>query len=503
MIAAAPRALGLLLLVCLLSAPAVAAKKEEPGLPILESGMAAVDLGNRRLTVRYSTTVAGPLVEARPLIAALGGELEIGPLGESHELTLNEQTFAFGPRSDALTSGAEIIDLSQAAIGTGETGVQVPLDLLDRIYGHQLGYEFTWNPAARLLLVRHQPSRELGMQFNLVHVQGVTTVVLQFSTRPRYRIRDSITSVTVELIGDRLRGDTARTLPTDDMVRGIEVARNGIRLRLAPGTKVENYVLDDPYRLVFDVFRDARARARMPVAPEGPQRRRSERIRTIVLDPGHGGADTGAVGASGLEEKRLVLQLARATQRLLEERLPVRVVLTRTTDAEVPLPSRAAFANQNKGDLFVSLHLNSAVGGGARGAETFYLSADTVQTAAIAGADAEEGDPLFDLKLLHWDLAQTPHLAGSRALAELIQEELDAGFDLRRRSVKRAPLRVLMGVAMPAVLVELGFLSHREEEEKLSDPAYRLELADALVKAIGRYRAQVEGSGDAIEEAAP
>ncbi len=506
MIGASPNAARLLLATLVLAAPATAAKDEPAGLPILESGSAAVDLDTRRLTVRYSTTIAGPLVEAEPLIRALGGELEIGPLGESHELTLNDRTFLFGPGSDALTSGQEIVDLSQAAIA-GEGGAQVPLDLLERIYGHQLGYEFSWNPAARMLLVRHQPARDLGMEFNLVHVQGVTTVVLQFSTRPRYRLRKGPRSVTVELIGDRLAGNTARTVPPDELVRAIRIAGGAIRLELADGAAVEDYLLDDPFRLVFDVFRGGPRTVAAPAAPPGRPRTAGSGIRTIVLDPGHGGADTGALSAGGLEEKRLALQLALLIKRLLEGRLPVRVVLTRSADVEVPLESRAAIANQNKGDLFVSLHLNSAVGSSARGAETYFLSLAAGGVAGVHGeageavAGAVAGDPLSDLQLLLWDLAQSRHLANSQTLAKLIQEELNQALGLQNRGVKQAPLRVLTGVAMPAVLVEFGFLSNAEEEGKLRDPLYRDSLAEALVRAITRYRAGLQGFAGETDEA--
>ncbi len=501
MTAALPRAAGLLLLALVLAVPAAAAEDEPVGLPILESGSAAVDLGTRRLTVRYSTTIAGPLVEVEPLIRTLGGELEIGPLGDSHELTLNDRTFYFGPGSDALTYDKEIVDLSQAAIA-GETGAQVPLDLLDHIYGHQLGYEFTWNPAARLLLVRHQPARELGLQFNLVHVQGVTTVVFQFSTRPRYRLRKTARSVTVELIGDRLAGNAPRSIPPDDLVRNVRVASGSVRLELADDAAVEDYLLDDPFRLVFDVFRRHGQREDIALAPPvGPRRRERPGISTIVLDPGHGGADTGAISSGGLEEKRLTLQLALLIKRLLEERLPVRVVLTRDADLEVPLESRAALANQNKGDLFVSLHLNSAVGSSAHGAETYFLSLNASGGATAvhgtqegeAGVGPAAGDPLFDLQLLLWDLAQSRHLARSQTLAKLIQDELNQALELHNRGVKQAPLRVLTGVAMPAVLVEFGFLSNPEEEARLQDPLYRYRLADALVKAISRYRAGLQG----------
>ena len=191
---------------------------------------------------------------------------------------------------------------------------------------------------------------------------------------------------------------------------------------------------------------------------------------------------------------------------MLEERLPVRVVLTRDNDGELPLEARAALANQYKGDLFVSLHLNSAHGSSANGAETYFLSLEATDEAAAMAAAAEnvgsqDGDPLFDLQLLLWDLAQSQHLAHSQTLAKLIQEELNLALDMRNRGVKQAPFRVLMGVAMPAVLVEFGFLSNPSEETKLRDPQYRLSLAEALVDAISRYRAGVSSVPGGQEEA--
>jgi N-acetylmuramoyl-L-alanine amidase len=111
--------------------------------------------------------------------------------------------------------------------------------------------------------------------------------------------------------------------------------------------------------------------------------------------------------------------------------------------------------------------------------------------AAAGGAGA---DPLYDLQLILWELAQSHHLAESQRLAALIQEELNSTLSLRDRGVRQAPFRVLMGAAMPAVLVELGFLSNPEEEARLQNPAYRAELIEALVRAITRYRAQGEAA---------
>ena len=120
-------------------------------------------------------------------------------------------------------------------------------------------------------------------------------------------------------------------------------------------------------------------------------------------------------------------------------------------------------------------------------------SAAAAENAPAPGAgEGPEEDPLYDLQLILWDLAQSHHLAESQRLAGLIQEELNTTLSLRDRGVRQAPFRVLMGAAMPAVLVELGFLSNSQEEARLQDPAYRAELVEALVRAVTRYRAQGE-----------
>ena len=190
----------------------------------------------------------------------------------------------------------------------------------------------------------------------------------------------------------------------------------------------------------------------------------------------------------------VALLLARSLRRALESRLPVKVVLTRNNDSELPLDSRTSIANQHKADLFVSLHLNSSPGSSAKGAETYFSSLEASDERAARAAESENrSDPLYDLQLILWDLAQSHHLAESQRLARIVQEELNLALELTNRGVKQAPFKVLMGAAMPAVLIELGFLSNPQEEARLNDPVYRARLVDTLVRAISRYRALVQG----------
>ncbi len=499
---------ALILLLLLLATAALPAAEEEPGLPVLESGNATLELDSGRVPLPYTLTAAGPLVALQPLAARLGGDLAVGPLGQSHELTLSQSTFIFGPDSRAMTVGEEIFDLSQAPVA-GAGGLHVPIDLLRSTFGQILGYDIGWDARERTLSVRRRQLRELAVSYDLVHLQGVTTLVFQFPERPRYRVLRKPRAVEIEMVGDRLRPPDARGLPPDPFVRRLAMDAERIRFELAAEAEVQDYVLEQPFRLVFDLFRGTPSARAAPRAPAAPPRRRGDGIRTIVIDPGHGGSDTGAQGKSGSTEKNLTLVLARGLKRQLEGRLPVKVVLTRDEDAELPLDTRSALANQYKADLFISLHLNSSVEPDAHGAETYFSSLEASDERAALAAEAEnraaavgggDGDPLYDLQLILWDLAQSHYMAESQRLARLIQDELNATLDLRNRGVKQAPFRVLMGAAMPAVLVELGFLSNPAEETRLNDSEYRVRLTEALVRAVSRYRAQLEGTKTASAE---
>jgi N-acetylmuramoyl-L-alanine amidase len=469
---------------------------------------ATVMLDRQVFSVPGRTTLAGPLFALPPLVEVLGGELQPGAYGESFVLSVLQQDFVLGPDSPAVTTGEEITDLSQPAVSS-ITGLMVPIDLLEAVYGNQLGYGFFWDAGSRTLTIQREAARTLLVRPELVRLQGATTLAFEFSERPRYRLEQRPGEIQVDIRGDRLQ-NLGAPAGRDPLVESVSVESQRIRVRLAPGAAAESYVLQRPFRLVFDVFQEVAQEPdeKSEIAP--PQRRAG--IRTIVIDPGHGGPETGAIGPSGVVEKELTLTLARLLQRSLERRLAVRAVLTREEDEELSLQARTAVANQNKADLFISLHLNSAYGGKAQGAETYILSSEASDTAAAESAAIEnragrsdgggsEADPLYDLQLILWDMSQSHRLNESLQFATLVQQELNRALELRDRGVKQAPFQVLMGAAMPAALVELGFISNAGEEARLQDPAYRSELVAALVRAVVRYKSLVEKSD--LEETSP
>jgi N-acetylmuramoyl-L-alanine amidase len=219
-------------------------------------------------------------------------------------------------------------------------------------------------------------------------------------------------------------------------------------------------------------------------------------LRTVVIDPGHGGSDEGSRGSAGTLEKNVTMSVARRLKAALEARLGVRVILTREGDSVVGLDERAALANNNKADLFVSLHANASVRPAASGAEVFYLSlgeyGDEAQRAAAAPG---ESLPVFgggtrNIEVVPWGMAQVRHIDSSAAFAGRVEAALRTRVTMSPRSIMQAPLRVLVGANMPAVLVEMGFITNPEQEKLLAGDQYQNDVVQALMEAIIGFRDQ-------------
>ena len=222
------------------------------------------------------------------------------------------------------------------------------------------------------------------------------------------------------------------------------------------------------------------------------------KIGKIVIDPGHGGHDPGTQSASGIAEKDVALQIATRLQRSLRM-LGMSAELTRADDRFLSLAQRTQLANRRGADLFVSIHLNSSPDTATTGIETYYLN-NTTDRATIrlarmenegSGTAGASGRP--NLNYILTDLRQGDKANESAALARMIENESVAalattpGIRVNALGAKQGPFYVLVGAEMPAVLVECGFLSNRDEAERLSDPAYQQGLADGIAAAIGGY----------------
>ncbi len=218
------------------------------------------------------------------------------------------------------------------------------------------------------------------------------------------------------------------------------------------------------------------------------------KIGRIVIDPGHGGHDTGTIGPTGLREKDVVLDVGLRLKKLLEQKVGCDVVMTRADDTFIPLEERTAIANQKAADLFVSIHANASRDKSARGIETYYLnltsSADALEAAARENATSQES--VHQLQDMIKKIALTEKIAESEEFARRLQREVyrrtsQAGGTQRDRGVKKAPFVVLIGANMPSVLAEISFLTNPGDEKSLRRSDYRQKIAEALYQGILDY----------------
>jgi N-acetylmuramoyl-L-alanine amidase len=224
------------------------------------------------------------------------------------------------------------------------------------------------------------------------------------------------------------------------------------------------------------------------------------KIHRIVIDPGHGGYDSGTIGPNGLEEKTVTLDVALRLGRLLQQKLGAEVFYTRDTDTFVPLETRTAIANKDRADLFISIHVNSNPDTAIRGAATYYLSftnsADALELAARENAVSKRS--IHQLSDLVKKIALNDKLNESRIFAQDVEQSLYSGMEqgnpgFEDLGVKKAPFVVLIGANMPSILAEVSFLSNPQSAQDLTEPAYRERIAESLYRGVAKYVDSVNG----------
>ena len=411
-----------------------------------------------------------------------------------------------------------LVSLPAAPVRT-ERGWLVPVDFINRALAPIYEVPIEIRRQARLIVigtdvrvprvaVRYQYTGELGrLNFDItpdtphrvVEEPGRLLVRFEadaldvaFPTRTegglvnRLRLGDPQTVVTIDL-GPAYGSHQATSLPGPDHASALVIELKPA----APRTTTLEPVPERPPPGAADA-------ALAPDAPRLPTFAATPIIRAVAIDPGHGGEEMGARGASGTLEKDVTLDVAQRLRTEIERRLGLRVVLTRTGDETVPLDERAAIANNNKADLFLSLHVNASPSRSATGAEVFYLSLDEYgqEVREMAESDGRRipvvGGGTREIDLILWEMAQVRYLEQSASFAAIVEDELRGRLEMSARAIQQAPFRVLVGANMPAVLVEMGFISNPEQERQLASPAFQHTIVEALVSAIVRYRNLVE-----------
>lgn len=239
------------------------------------------------------------------------------------------------------------------------------------------------------------------------------------------------------------------------------------------------------------------------VPEERPNCILEKRVKKVVVDAGHGGHDPGAIGKTGLREKDVNLDIARRLAWLLKAQ-GIEVVMTRSTDKFISLPGRADIANRSRADFFISVHSNSAASGKLNGFEVYYITEkiNDYNRALFSAKNADlniDGSSFYnsslDLKTTLWDMVYASSRLESIHLAENICDSAERNMGLKILGVKGAPFYVLKGSHIPAVLVEVGFLSNSKEEKYLRNNFYRQQVAEAISDGITHYSRQCDLAG--------
>lgn len=251
------------------------------------------------------------------------------------------------------------------------------------------------------------------------------------------------------------------------------------------------FIIDSPARLVIDVYGKEKIKKPDTVIVK----------RSIVIDPGHGGHDPGAVGLNELYEKDVVLDIALKLKKILLDDPLNEVFLTREIDVFIPLEERTVVANKKSADLFVSIHANASPRRKAKGIETYLLNwTDDEEAMRVAAREnhislkkmKEMHQQMDILDIIKSDLMRQNKRDESIKLAHYIQKSMVSTLNNNREDtldlgVKQALFYVLFGARMPSVLVEVSFISNPEEEKLLSKESYRMQIAEAIAEAINKY----------------
>jgi N-acetylmuramoyl-L-alanine amidase len=325
-----------------------------------------------------------------------------------------------------------------------------------------------------------------------------TRVVLETSAPVTHRV-DGAEGGTMRVRVAGLVGQARSEDVNDGFIESVKLGTVGkdalLLVSFAAGSgELRTSALSDPPRLVLDFMKPADMVPRESVQVAGP-------LRTIVIDAGHGGHDPGATGPGGLTEKELVLDVSRRVARLTEERLGIKVLLSRDGDHFVALKERTSFANRERADLFVSIHANAHNSAAHEGVETYFLSSEATDIAARQTAALENSVVQLEkapaarpagrqdaLRAILWDLMQSEFLTESERLAVVVQDAMTKSLRIPNRGVKQAGFYVLGGAAMPAILIEIGFVTNPREERRLRESKYRDEIARAIFSGIAEYK---------------
>jgi N-acetylmuramoyl-L-alanine amidase len=460
--------------------------------------------------------------------------LPVTPINNQDYIAVDDINAAFGTtsREDRLAGGLTVTARGRSIVLTENQNVvsvagrlvplpappvrrdgrwYVPADFLPRALSSALDVRLDLRRAPRLLIVG-----DLRVPRVVTRVDsGTAGAAVTFDATPNTETRVNAQQgrLIVQFDADAL-DLSIPLMPTQNFVLGITPGDTPATVAIALGPRYATHRVSTSQadagsgRLTIELLPSTTEAVAPPPTPPPapvpdtrlvfPNPGPSSGLRTVVIDPGHGGDELGTQGVNGTLEKEITLSVARRLRTLIESRLGLKVFLTREDDRTVSLDDRSAFANNHRADVFLSIHANSAVRPALKGAEVYYLTVERADAEARKKADDNAttlpalggGNRAIDLIL--WETAQARYLEQSASLAGYIEQSLRSKIEMSPRAVQQLPLRVLVGANMPAALVEIGYLSNADQEGQLTTAGYQDQVAQALLDALIKFREFIE-----------
>ena len=477
-----------------------------------------------RQTIRTVRTSDRDMVALADLAEIFGLEID-----DSGNRTVN---VTYGGEVIILTEDQQLVSVAgrlvslRAAPRRADDQWLVPLDFLSRALNPLLAESLELRQRSRLVLIGDVDVPRVSGRYRPQGSGG--ELALEVTPSTPYTVDQEGGQLVVRFEADALDLERLPTL-RGELVTGItqHPSSSGLLIDLGPAferfTVSSRPIRNDGAELVIELSARARTTDATPTptpipTPTSPALTASAgvdplpdlsappTVRVVAIDAGHGGSDDGTRGASGTLEKDITLSIARRLRDAIQGRLGLRVILTRNRDDDIPLDARAAVANNNKADLFISLHVNASIRRSATGAEVFYLSMAEYGEEARAVAEQEAqlvpvvGGGVRQIDLVQWEMAQVRYLDRAARLAGIVHEELSRRVPMGVRGVQEAPFRVLVGANMPAVLIEMGFVSNESDEQRLRSAQFQNAVADALTDSVLRFRSYIESVGDLLSD---
>jgi N-acetylmuramoyl-L-alanine amidase len=415
------------------------------------------------------------------------------------------QTIVLSLQQPLASVSGRMISLPAAPVRDGRVWY-VPVDFVSRALAAISPIRIDLRKPSRLIIVGDMRMPRIAARVDLLG--SITRVTLDVAPSTPHTVSQDQSRLILRFDADGLDAADLHANATNEVLQGVRVADSLQTIALDLGPKFASYrVSDQPgpsgsTRIVIDLM--PQEGAQTPTAPQPPTPSTEPPpllevppaggLRAIVIDPGHGGDDAGAKGAKGTIEKDLTLSVAKRLKGAIEARLGVRVLLTRDADQNLDADQRAAVANNNKADLFISLHANASFRPSAAGAEVLYLGLESYGAAAQQASTASSetlpvvGGGMRQIDIVPWELAQARYIDKSAAFARAIDASLRERVPMAPRALEQAPFRGLIGVNMPAVLIELGFLTNSQQERLLATDAFQNTVVQALVDGILRFK---------------